>query len=293
MPRFLEMEKRHRSLILAMLHQRKRISGDNNSQLAGPRYGLFVSLEEGMNILVQTLQEKLPAESVELNAEIISLGWDPCQKLWTLRHRNGKEMQAEAVCLALPAYASASLLEGVDQSIPELLRMIRYASASTVNLAYRLGDIRQSIDGFGFVVPSIEGREMLACTFSHVKFQGRAPREFALLRVFMGGALQPQVFDYDDAELVQVIKRNLRELLGISASPIFSRIERHPLAMAQYRVGHLDLVGEIENRIRRFPTLRLAGNAFTGVGIPDCIHRGEECADQLMSSLCGNAGDQV
>ena len=128
---------------------------------------------------------------------------------------------------------------------------------------------------------------MLACTFSHVKFAGRAPKELALLRVFMGGALQPKVFEYEDAELLRVIQRNLKELLGIVANPIFFRIERHPLSMAQYRVGHLDLVADIETRLEKFPTLQLAGNAFTGIGIPDCIHRGERCADRLISKFCG------
>jgi oxygen-dependent protoporphyrinogen oxidase len=289
MPRFLEMEKHHRSLILAMLQQRKKLSSNNHSQASGPRYGLFVSLGQGMKVLTQSLEKKLPAGSIELNAEVVSLGWNPSQKLWGVRLGNGKEMEAEAVCLALPAYRSGKLLEGVDQQISNKLKMIRYASTATVNLAYRREDIRQSIDGFGFVIPAIEGREMLACTFSHVKFSGRAPKEFALLRVFMGGALQPKVFEYEDTELLRVIQRNLKELLGIVANPIFLRIERHPLSMAQYHVGHLDLVADIESRMEKFPTLQLAGNAFTGIGIPDCIHRGERCADKLISQLRGES----
>jgi oxygen-dependent protoporphyrinogen oxidase len=292
MPRFLEMERHHRSLILAMLQQRKKLSSNNHSQSSGPRYGLFVSLGEGMRVLTQSLGKKLPAGSIELKAEVVSLRWDSSQKLWCVRLGNGREMEAEAVCLALPAYLSGNLLEGVDQEISKKLRMIRYASTATVNLAYRVEDIHQSIDGFGFVVPAIEGREMLACTFSHVKFAGRAPQELALLRVFMGGALQPKVFEYEDAELLRVIKQNLKELLGIVANPILSRIERWPLSMAQYRVGHLDLVADIEERLERFPTLQLAGNAFTGIGIPDCIHRGEICADNLMSKLSGKLGSE-
>lgn len=285
MPRFLEMEKHHRSLIFAMLQQRKKLSSNNLAQVSGPRYGLFVSLGEGMNVLIQSLENKLPTGSIEFNAEVVSLRWDSSQKLWGVRLGNGREMEADAVCLALPAFRSGQLLEGVDPEISRQLKMIRYASTVTVNLAYRIEDIRQSIDGFGFVVPAIEGREMLACTFSHVKFAGRAPKGLALLRVFMGGALQPKVFEYEDTELVQVIKWNLKELLGITANPIFFKIERHPLSMAQYRVGHLHLVADIETRMQKFPTLQLAGNGFTGIGIPDCIHRGEQCADRLISNL--------
>ena len=122
MPRFLEMEKQHRSLIFAMLQQRKKLSSNNHSQVSGPRYGLFVSLGEGMKVLIQSLEKKLPAGSIELNAEVVSLRWDSLQKLWGVRLGNGKEMEAEAVCLALPAYRSGHLLEGVDPEISKQLR---------------------------------------------------------------------------------------------------------------------------------------------------------------------------
>ena len=287
MPRFLEMERHHRSLILAMLQQRKKLSSNNHFQSSGPRYGLFVSLGEGMKVLTQSLEKKLPAGSIELNSGsgLSAMGLVPEAVVRSSWKWQGNGSGSRLSCPS--SLSSGKLLEGVDPEISKKLRMIRYASTATVNLAYRVEDIHRSIDGFGFVVPAIEGREILACTFSHVKFAGRSPQELALLRVFMGGALQPKVFEYEDAELLRVIKRNLKELLGIVANPILFRIERHPLSMAQYRVGHLDLVADIEERLERFPTLQLAGNAFTGIGIPDCIHRGEICADNLMSKLSG------
>ena len=118
-----------------------------------------------------------------------------------------------------------------------------------------------------------------------MKFSGRAPRNHALLRAFLGGALQPKAFAYEDNEMIRIVRQNLRELLGIEKPPLFALVERHAQAMAQYRVGHLDLVAEIEALVKHHPTLQLAGNGFTGIGIPDCIRRGEECAGHILEAL--------
>ncbi len=124
-----------------------------------------------------------------------------------------------------------------------------------------------------------------------MKFSGRAPRNHALLRAFMGGALQPKAFDYEDHEMIRIVRQNLRELLGIEKAPLFALVERHARAMAQYRVGHLDLVAEIETLANQHPTLQLAGNGFTGIGIPDCIRRGEECAGRILEALEASSQD--
>jgi oxygen-dependent protoporphyrinogen oxidase len=182
-------------------------------------------------------------------------------------------------------------VQGFDSQLATKLRSIRYASTATVNLAYRLEDIPGNLEGFGFVVPAIEKREILACTFSHMKFSGRAPRDHALLRAFMGGALQPKAFEYEDHEMIRIVRQNLRELLGIEKAPLFALVERHAQAMAQYRVGHLDLVAEIEALANQHPTLQLAGNGFTGIGIPDCIRRGEECAGRILQALQASSRD--
>ncbi|MCI0418066.1 MAG: protoporphyrinogen oxidase [Acidobacteria bacterium] len=282
MPRFLEMEQEHRSLILAMWRQRQKML---QSQSSGPRYGLFISLDQGMSRLVQALRKKLPASSIHLSSQVSALRWSPSAGHWILDLRNGAPLQADAVCLALAAFQSANLLEGFDTQLATELRSIRYASTATVNLAYSLEDIPRVLEGFGFVVPAIEKREILACTFSHMKFPGRAPQNHALFRAFMGGSLQPRAFDYDEGEMIRIVRQNLRELLGIEKAPLFALVERHVQAMAQYRVGHLDLVADIEANLKKHSTLQLAGNGFTGIGIPDCIRRGEECAGRLLEAL--------
>jgi len=289
MPRFLDMEQEHRSLILAMWRQRQKMRHSQNHQAAGPRYGLFVSLNRGMVRLVEALRQRIPSDSIHLNTQVSALR--KTGHHWTLDLTNGTQLEADAVCLALAAFQSADLLQTFDAQLAAKLRSIRYASTATVNLAYRLEDIPGALEGFGFVVPAIERREILACTFSHMKFSGRAPRSHALLRAFMGGALQPKAFDYEDHEMIRIVRQNLRELLSIEEPPLFALVERHAGAMAQYRVGHLDLVAEIETLANQHPTLQLAGNGFTGIGIPDCIRRGEECAGRLLEALQASSQD--
>jgi protoporphyrinogen/coproporphyrinogen III oxidase len=285
MPRFLEMEQRHRSVILGMLRQRRRRDPAGEERSGGPRYSLFVSFDRGMQTLVDSLQARLPAGSICLNRTVDSLERDPMGGFWILNLRDGTRLEAHAVCLALASYQSAKVLRQLDPGLSEKLRHVSYASTATVNLAYTRTAIPHSLDGFGFVVPAIERRRILACTFCHVKFQGRAAKGQALLRAFLGGALQPAAFELDDREMIQVVRQELQELLGVTAEPLFQRVERHANAMAQYPVGHLQWVAEVESDIQKHPALQLAGNAFTGVGIPDCVRRGEECADRILAEL--------
>lgn len=282
MPRFLEMELQYRSIILGMLRQRRKALQAKQIHASGPRYGLFVSLDRGMETLVDELEARLPKESIHLDCKVERLEWETTRKNWTLRLRNGPVLTADAVILTLAAYESARIIEMENRELADNLKKIPYASTATLNLAYRQQDIPHPMDGFGFVVPFIEGRQLLACTFSHIKFEGRAPKGLALLRAFMGGALQPEAFEMEDGEMLRVIRHNLRELLGIKEAPILSRIERHPQAMAQYRVGHLGLVKRIESLSTAHTTLQIAGNGITGIGIPDCIHRSEVCADRII-----------
>src|SRR5262249_20149615 len=149
---------------------------------------------------------------------------------------------------------------------------------ATINLAYNRADVGHALDGFGFVVPFIERRSLLACTFSSVKFLGRAPHDHVLLRAFAGGALQPEVFALDEEQMSARVRDDLRELLDIRQPPLFSIVKKWQRSMPQYHLGHLELVREINNRVASHPGLVLAGNAYGGAGIPDCIRSGETAA---------------
>ncbi|MDE2180956.1 MAG: FAD-dependent oxidoreductase, partial [candidate division NC10 bacterium] len=130
-----------------------------------------------------------------------------------------------------------------------------------------------------------EGRTIIACSFSSVKFTHRAPAGYVLLRAFAGGALQPEPFTWDDERLLSAVRRDLEELLAIQAPPLWSHVVRHPRVMPQYQVGHLAWLATLEETLRRWPTLKLAGNAYRGVGVPDVIHSGETAADSLLAEL--------
>ncbi|HYG81382.1 MAG TPA: protoporphyrinogen oxidase, partial [Pyrinomonadaceae bacterium] len=208
MPRFLEMESAHRSLIRAMWKQRRRQQESKGT--SGARYGLFLSFDEGMRVLSDALAARLPAATVRLNTKAEALAHDAATGLWKIRANSGETFSADAVCLALPAYASAKLLRETDAELAAELEAIPYASTATVNLAYRRSDIPHPLDGFGFVVPFVERRSVLACTFSSVKFAGRAPEGHALLRAFVGGALQPEMFALDEEEMLAAARRDLR-----------------------------------------------------------------------------------
>jgi oxygen-dependent protoporphyrinogen oxidase len=231
--------------------------------------------------------DRSAAPIIRLNTRVESLAIENASanagqaNRWQVRTSAGDTIIADAVCLALPAYAAARLLGGVDAELASELDAIPYASTATVNLAYKRGDIPHRLDGFGFVVPFIEKRTLMACTFSSVKFAGRAPKGHALLRAFVGGALQPEMFELDEDEMIRRVRDDLRVLLGIEPPPMFAEVVKWPRSMPQYHVGHIDRVKRIEKLVAALPGLALAGNAFKGPGIPDCIRSGEAAAHLL------------
>lgn len=270
LPRFLEMEREHRSLILAMLRQGR----EQKSGTSGARYSLFLSFDRGVQVLTDAVT-RINAD-FRVNTRAQRLTFD---RGWTITTDKDEMFKADAVCLAVPAYIAASLLTG---EIADKLRRIKYASTATINFAYRRAAIAHPLNGFGFVVPFVEKRSLIACTFSSVKFPGRAPDGHVLLRAFAGGALQPDIFALDESEMAAKVESDLRQLLSISEHPRFIEVAKWERSMPQYEVGHLERVDEIEKLANELPGLALAGNAYRGAGIPDCIRSGEAAAEALL-----------
>ncbi|HEX8144938.1 MAG TPA: protoporphyrinogen oxidase [Pyrinomonadaceae bacterium] len=286
MPRFLEMERKSGSLIRGMWRaSRTQAAQQQQRGTSGARYSLFLSFDAGMQLLVERLTERLPPDSIRLNTRVESLAFDRTDTRWRLRLLRGEVIECAAVCLALPAYAAASLLSETNARVAAELEAIPYASTATVNLAYKREDIPHPLDGFGFVAPIIERRNSLACTFSSIKFAGRAPEGHTLLRAFVGGALQPEMFTLDEDAMERAVREDLRALLGIEKPPLFSLVEKWPRSMAQYHLGHLERVVRINEHLNAQPTLKLAGNAYRGAGIPDCIRSGQQAAEEILATL--------
>ena len=282
MPRFPEMERSHGSVILGTRRAQQR-----RAQAAGEtgaRWSLFVSIDGGMEVLVRRIQEALEPGEVRLGEAVHELSWNPDAHRWRVATSRGR-LDADGVICTLPASAAATALTAVDPSLARELGATSFSSTATVNLAYRRGDIAHPLDGYGFVVPHVERRRIMACTFSSVKYSGRAPEDVALLRCFAGGALQPEMLDQSDESLETQVREDVESLLGISGTPTLCRTTRYPDAMPQYNVGHLDRLQRIEARLERFPALALAGKSYRGIGIADCIAGGENAAEGIVERL--------
>jgi oxygen-dependent protoporphyrinogen oxidase len=279
MPRFKELEQRERSVILATWRAARRAPAEA-AGASGARWSLFVTLAEGMEELVRALAARLPPGSVRLKARVSDVA--RADGRWRVATQDGDVLAADGVILANEAHQAARLLRYLDPSLALLLEGIPYASSATVTLAYRRAAIRHPLDGFGFVVPHAEERPIIAGTFSSVKYPGRAPDGHVLLRVFLGGALREAVLEQDDERLAEIACEQLRDLLGVDEPPLWTRIARYRKAMPQYHVGHLARVETIELALARHPGLALAGGAYRGVGIADCVRSGEDAARGLL-----------
>jgi protoporphyrinogen/coproporphyrinogen III oxidase len=278
MPRFLELERTQRSIILGLRRALRRAPLPGTS---GARWSLFVTFADGMEELVATLAGRLPAGSVVLKQRVSAL--HRAGEHWRVTTTEGGLFEADRVILATEAYATARLVRYLNPALATLLEEIPYASAATVSLGYRRADMPHALDGFGFVVPRAEGKALLAATFSSVKYPGRAPEGDVLIRGFLGGMLNAAVLTEDDDALVGRVRGELRAALGVSAAPVLTRLHRWPASMPQYRVGHLSRVETIERVIGGIDGLELAGSAYRGVGIADCVRSGEEAAERTMS----------
>ncbi|HRJ80186.1 MAG TPA: protoporphyrinogen oxidase, partial [Planctomycetota bacterium] len=192
-------------------------------------------------------------------------------------------LAADAVIVALPTHAAARLLAGVRPELARELAGVSYANSAVVNLAFDRAQISHELNGMGFVVPHVEKREVVACSFSSVKFEGRAPQGRVLLRAFMGGALLPQQADYSASQLIETALRELASILGVKGEPLFAVASRHRASMAQYEVGHLERLARIEAALVPLNGLKLIGNGYLGIGIPDCIARANSAVAALNS----------
>ena len=176
---------------------------------------------------------------------------------------------------------TAEILRQLAPTLAEKLRRIRYVSTSTVSLAFRRSEITCDLNGFGFIVPATEGRKINACSWSSTKFSHRAPDDYVLMRVFIGGAFAEDLAEQNEATLIDIARQELREIMGITATPVLARAYRWSKSNPQYNVGHGTLIEEIDGLVSAHRGLYLAGAAYRGSGIPDCIQSGVDTAAKI------------
>ncbi|MGH9511746.1 MAG: protoporphyrinogen oxidase [Terriglobales bacterium] len=277
LPRFAGMEGSHGSLARA-------ISANHRHEVDKIPRPLFTTLKEGMQQLVNAIGLQLPAACIRFNAPVQSLRC--AESRWIVAASNTSE-QFDAVIAAVSAHAAAKLLDFSIPAIASELRGIPYSSSVTVSLGYDDDEKnRASLPaGFGFLVPRSEGKRILAVTFVHNKFANRAPERRAIIRCFLGGTRDEPVLDLGEDEILRIVRKELRDILHIDAEPMFSRVYKWKAAMAQYNVGHLERLQRIEQLRMRTPGLFLAGNAYNGIGVPDCLRSGTQAAMDALSAM--------
>lgn len=283
MPRFLEMEREHRSVILGMRRQLQPAA----ASASGARWSLFASFDEGLQVLVDALVRSLSRTRIALGQPVRSL---ERRGGWQLRLEDGAPLAADAVLVTTPARVAAALLpEGLAELRSDLAR-IETAPSLTISLAFRAEQVGALPDTFGFVVPRKEGKRLWALTISSRKYPRRAPTGTILLRAFYGGADQQELLSWDEAELTSLAMQEISTWIPLHGDPLVAVVRRYPVGLPCYRVGHLALVRRIRERVEACPGLALAGNSYEGVGIPDCIFSGQQAAEKIWKELASMAG---
>ena len=297
LPRFLEMEQKHRSLIIASRKQAAARESGSENDGSGARYGLFTAPRNGISVLFNRLLKVVREGAVVRLGEAVTSVSKQRTGGFSITSNSGATDEFDGVVVALPAFHSAKTLEpsvtdrdetslaDSMRKISELLNEIEYSSAAVVVSGHQLSDIEHPLDAFGLVIPAIENRKVLAISFTSRKFPGRAPKGRILLRTFVGGAMQPEMLDQSDDEITKTVLAELKSILGVNGEPDFTEVCRYERAMPQYHLGHCERVARIRELVAKIEGLELAGNAFSGVGIPDCISSGESAAERLAEQL--------
>lgn len=272
--RFVELEAQYGSLTRGVLAERKKVAAQARST------PLFRTLKGGLGQLVDALMRAVTPSAQVHQGEAEALERTPAG----FRVRvGGVWLDFAKVVLACQAYQAARLTASVDPALARLLDAIPYSSSMTVALGYDKCSFQRPLNGFGFLVPHRERQRLIACTWMGTKFAHRVPPHRAVLRCFLGGWRDPQVLEESDEAVTAIVRLELAEIMGVRQEPAFVRITRWPASMAQYTLGHQQRLAQIEQRLEQIPGLYLAGNAYYGIGIPDCIRMGKEAAGRIAA----------
>lgn len=287
-PQLCAAEREYGGLIKGVLAARAAAPASNAAALPP-----FLTPEAGLGSLVDHLASSLQQHGVTLRTGIAAHTVAASAEGFRVVLANGEVLSADAVVLATPAYASAALLHDLDAALAAELDAIPHASTAIVTLAYRQEEIPRLLDGHGYVVPRIANSPILACTWSSRKWQGRAPQGWELLRIFLGrsGAAYDRLLDEDDAALLALAQAEVAARLGVRTPPALARVQRWPRGMPQYVLGHPERLARINAAVAGHPGLYMTGNAFQGVGIPDCIASGERAAADVVAFLTTKSPD--
>jgi oxygen-dependent protoporphyrinogen oxidase len=285
-PMFLDMEKKYGSLLRGMLRRKQANTAAPTSAPQQPKrapLSMFMTLRGGLQQLVDTLVARLDPKSILLNRQILSITPEPSG--YRISFSDGDHLHADDIVFATPAHVTADLLALLDPALAAKLHAIRYVSTATVSFAYKRSELGHDLDGFGFVVPHSEGRRITACSWSSTKFNHRAPEDGVLLRAFVGGDRAQELAEQSEEQLAAMVQEELKITMGITAKPVLTRVYRWNKGNPQYDVGHLQRLDEIEYMTANHPGLHLAGAAYRGAGVPDCIQSAQKVATAIADEI--------
>jgi len=278
-PRMREIELEYGSLIRGLIRLQQEARKAGSKEMPGPAPGgLLTSFDAGMSMLTDALAAGLGSR-VRTNSPV--QGVSKKAGLYSLELGDGSSEEFDALVLAAPAHAQANILADLSPGIAEMLRAIPYPPLAVVCLGYSEEKAGHCLDGFGFLVPSRENRGILGVVADSNVFPGRAPQGFVLFRALVGGARSPHLADLPDEPLLDRVRSDMRDILGLDADPDFARIYRHEKAIPQYLVGHADKLVAIDRQLEAFPGLILTGNAFRGVSLNDCVLNADKTAEAI------------
>ncbi len=284
-PRFKELEQQYGSVIKGMRAAQAKAKEGMAPKKSGSPSSLFITLRNGVGQLIQTLIQRLTDRGVQL---MIGSG---CREIHASSQKNGKLsltldndtiLTADAVVLATPAFQSAKMIQQLQPEASIQLDKIPYASTATISMAYSTEAVKEHIRGFGFVVPRKEQRPLLAGTWTSLKWPYRSQKGETLIRCYLGGRGREHILENDDRKLVQSVRQELQDIVGISTPPGYTEVHRWVQGMPQYVVGHQARVAKIKELLMPWPTLHISGAGLNGIGIPDCIREGFRVAKNIV-----------
>jgi len=283
-PRFVQMEKKSGSLIKGMIDAMKSrphatLSGPPKA--GGQRMTYFMSFKNGMQTLSDACADLIGRDAIRMNAGVSAIR--PKERGYSVCLENGETIEADQVMIAAAAYQAATMVQGFDENLARQLNGIESSSSATVSIAFSRKDVRVPLNGFGFIVPRVENRRVNAATYTSIKWSYRAPDDMLLLRVFVGGGHHEElVTDLDDAAMLGAVLEELDAILGLKATPKFSKVYRWFKGMPKYTVGHLDRIAMLDRAVAGHRGLHLIGCSYKGIGIGDCVHEAQIAAERML-----------
>jgi len=231
--------------------------------------GVLTTLKGGIGTLPERAAERL-GDSLRTGCEVTRVEGAPSRG-FRIHTAGGDAVDSQYLVVAAPAHAAADFLQGLSGETASVLGQTPYAALTVVCTAYRRDDVAHPLDGFGFLAPRNQGERILGCIWTSTLFPEQAPEDWVLLRTMIGGYHNPESAEWSDQELLDIVREDLHSLLAIEGDPGLYRIYRYPWAIPQYTVEHGNVLQAAERAETAFPGLFLAGNAYRGVGMNDCV----------------------